>query len=187
MEFNIDEIKNLITETYSKEQLNRSKRISSSEIFNWETKYQFDFPNNFKQYSMEIGLFQFDFSFYDCLNSDEFYVHFLTDDFITVLISEGISRKEIEVAKNSYNFKNQSFDYADSEEWIEAVNKVYDKLGKDESCIEIGVCLFDDVYNCYQYLMLTGKNKNFVVESYGQDEYKNVDYFWNYLLKQKNK
>ncbi|MGD1318591.1 hypothetical protein [Chryseobacterium sp. 2R14A] len=183
MEFNIDKIKNSISETYLKEQINNSKKISSSEIFNWETKYQIDFPINFKQYLQEIGLFQFDYSFYECLNSDDFYFAFLTDDFINILKSEGIPEDEIENAKNNYNFKNQSFDSTVSEEWTGSIDKIYNSLGKDEFCIEIGVCLFNDTYNCYHYLMLTGRNQNRVVNSFGKDTYENVDYFWTYLLK----
>lgn len=185
MNADFDDIKKVLKENYSMQQIHGSQKISSPEIFAWETKFQVNFSNNLKRYFQEIGIFQFDWSFYECLDSEMFYVHFLTDDFIDILKNEGVPYDEIKVFESDYNFKSKCFDYAISDEWTITVNKIYEDLGKDDSCLEIGVCLFDDTYNCSSYLMLTGKNKDYIVNVFGNDSYRKEDYFWNYLLKDK--
>ena len=183
MHADFDDIKKVLKENYSPQQIHSSQKISSSEIFAWETKLQINFSNNLKRYFQEIGIFQFDWSFYKCLDSEMFYVHFLTDDFINILRKQGVPDCERAVFESDYNFKNQNFDYAISDEWTIIVNKIYKDLGKDDSCLEIGVCLFDDTYNCSSYLMLTGKNKDYIVDAFGNPPYRKEDSFWNYLLK----
>lgn len=179
MDYNIDEIKKRIQENYPQEIINSSIRISSSEVFAWESIYQINFSSKLKEYLNEIGIFQFSYSFYECLDSEEYYLAFLEKNFIEILKNENIKKEDIDHAPFNYNIKENSFG-------IESINTIYKKLDKDESCIEIAVCLINDTYNCYHYLMLTGKNRDYIVDSWGQDTYENVDYFWNFLLN-KNK
>lgn len=179
---NIENLRIDFLNSYNRSILDNSKKMSIPELFFLESKFNISYPILFKNYLSEIGLFQFDHSFYKCINDIEYYKYFINKDFISLLLNEGFGENEINGI--DYDIITDKFIYPHK------VQDIYELLNNDKDCIDIGVYLFDDTYNCTELLMLTGMYENYIVKESISSisdikfySYKAIEIFPKYLKK----
>lgn len=128
-----------------------TKRCMSEEEFLFlQTRYGVVYPENLKMVAKSIGfgnLTPIMRDFYECLDNIYHYKAYPTIAFIKTLLDFDISVTTIDDLE--YDIINKSFQHPE-------VDAIYNSIYDEFDCVEIAVNTFDDTYNCYIVLMLTG-------------------------------